>query len=387
MDKELLRQYDDIRPFEPDELPEVFERLLGNAQFRSVLGYVMPEAPFEMIAEKMRSCKTNLDFQLAFCYGFIKKLLSKASAGCDFDCSKTDRRQRYTFISNHRDIVLDSAILSFLLVEAGFPSTCEIAIGDNLLSLPWVKDLVRVNRSFIVERGLPLRQMLAASRRLSEYMHLVIGQKHESIWIAQREGRAKDSDDRTQEAILKMMTMAGEGDMAKRLRSMHIVPVSISYEYDPCDYLKAREMQLHRDVKGWHKQPGDDILSMRTGIMGYKGRIHYHCAQCIDGWLDSLPKDISKTDFYSAAASRIDADIFAGYRLYPNNYIAMDLLAGNDGHSDKYSADERAAFERYVEGQISKIDLENRDDAFLRERILTMYANPARNQLGLSGKA
>lgn len=379
MNKELLKPYDSIRPFEPDELPEVFERLLANAQFRSVLGHVMPDVPLEAVAAKMRSCKTNFDFQLAFCYIFIKKLLAKASTGCDFDCSKIDNRRHYTFISNHRDIVLDSALLDVLLVEAGFPSTCEIAIGDNLLSLPWVKDLVRVNRSFIVERGLPLRQMLAASRRLSEYMHLVIGQKRECIWIAQREGRAKDSNDRTQEAILKMMTMAGEGDMAERLRSMHIVPLSISYEYDPCDYLKAREMQLRRDIKDWRKQPGDDILSMRTGIMGYKGRIHYHCAPCLDEWLESLPSDISKTEFYTAAASHIDEGIFANYRLYPNNYIAIDLLDDSAAHSDKYSAAERAAFEQYVEGQISKIDLDNRDDGFLRESILTMYANPARN--------
>lgn len=386
MDYESLKPYDSIRPFEPFELPEVYDRLLGNEQFRSVMGFVMPGVPFDEIAKNMRSCKTNLDFQLAFCYSFIKGLLKKASRGCTFDCSSIDNRRCYTFISNHRDIVLDSAILDVLLVEAHFPSTCEIAIGDNLLSLPWVKDLVRINKSFIVERGLTMRQMLTASRRLSEYMHLVIEKKPDNIWIAQREGRAKDSDDRTQEAILKMMTMAGEGDMIGRLRSMHIVPLSISYEYDPCDYLKARELQLRRDVEGWKKQPGDDILSMKTGILGYKGRIHYHCAECLDEWLTSLPGDISKTDFYTVVAKEIDRNIFANYQLYPNNYIAMDALDGEAAHSDRYTDSDKTAFENYVEGQMAKIDLQNRDDDFLRKSILTMYANPARNQLRLLEK-
>lgn len=386
MDYELLKPYDNIRPFEPNELPKVYERLLANEQFKSVIGYVMPETPFDAIAKKMLSCKTNLDFQLAFCYSFIKKLLEKASRGCSFDCSNISNKQCYTFLSNHRDIVLDSAILDVLLVDAGFSSTCEIAIGDNLLSLPWVKDLVRVNKSFIVERGLPMRQMLEASRRLSEYMHLVIEKKPDSIWIAQREGRAKDSDDHTQEAILKMMTMAGEGNMVERLRSMHIVPLAISYEYDPCDYLKARELQLRRDIKGWQKQPGDDILSMKVGIMGYKGRIHYHCAPCIDEWLSSLPEDISKTELYPTVAQHIDESIFSGYRLYPNNYVAMDILDGNTAHSDHYTPAERDAFEQYLNTQIGKVEIENRDDDFLKTAILTMYANPARNQLRLFEK-
>lgn len=383
MNIELLKPYDSIRPFEPNELQEVYDRLLGNEQFRSVMGYIMPEVPFEAIAQKMRSCNTNIEFQLAFCYSFIKKLLAKASRGCTFDCSNIDNKRHYTFISNHRDIVLDSAILDVLLVDAHFPSTCEIAIGDNLLSLPWVKDLVRINKSFIVERGLTMRQMLIASRRLSDYMHLVIEQKPNSIWIAQREGRAKDSNDRTQDAILKMMTMGGEGTVAQRLRSMHIVPLAISYEYDPCDYLKARELQLRRDIAGWKKQPGDDILSMKTGIMGYKGRIHYHCAPCLDEWIDSLPGDISKTDFYPLVAQQIDKNIFANYQLYPVNYIAMDLLDHSSAHSDHYSDAEQAAFEQYIDGQMAKIDLENRDDEFLRTTMLTMYANPARNQLQL----
>lgn len=380
MDKELLKPFDAIRPFEPEELPEVFERLLGNAQFAQVVAYVFKDMPYDMLAQKMRACKTNLDFQVAFCYPFIKGLLQKASLGCDINVDAIDMEKRYTFVSNHRDIVLDSALLDVMLIEAGCKTTCEIAIGDNLLSLPWVKDLVRINKSFIVERSVSLRQMLLSSKRLSEYMHLVIAQKHDNVWIAQREGRAKDSNDRTQESIIKMMVMGGEGSLVERLKGLHIVPLAISYEYDPCDFLKAQEFQLKRDIADWKKGPMDDVVSMQTGIMGYKGHIHYEAAPCIDAWLDTLDPDMPKADFFKAVATHIDDEVFRRYRLYPSNYVALDELEGTTAHADRYTAEQKAQFDGYIAQQMAKIQLPNKDEAFLRERLLTMYANPARNQ-------
>lgn len=380
-----LHDFDSIRPFEPNELPEVFDRMFQNEQFLQVLAYLYPGVPKEAIGMKMHQCKTNLDFQKAFCYDFLKKLLAKASLGIDTDFKNIDLGKRHTFVSNHRDIVLDSALLHVSLFDAGSATTTEIAIGDNLLKLPWVKDLVRINKSFIVERSLPMRQMLMASKRLSEYMHFVINEKNDNIWIAQREGRAKNSDDRTQEAILKMMTMGGEGSVVERLLQLHIVPLAISYEYDPCDFLKAREMQLRRDVEGWKKGPMDDVVSMQTGIMGYKGHIYYHCAPCIDEWLNTLPEDMPKCDFYKTVATHIDHEIWRGYRLYPGNYVAIDLLHGTSDYTDKYTDADRATFEKYIDGQLAKIqDLPNPDMAFLRERILEMYANPAINQLSVA---
>lgn len=380
-----IHQFDAIRPFEPEELPEVFDRLLQNEQFKQVLAYLYPGVPVEMIGQKMHQCRTNLEFQKAFCYDFLQNLLAKACLGIDSDFQNIDLKRRYTFVSNHRDIVLDSALLHVSLFDAGSDTTTEIAIGDNLLKLPWVKDLVRINKSFIVERSLPMRQMLMASKRLSEYMHFVINEKNDNIWIAQREGRAKNSDDRTQEAILKMMTMGGEGSVAERLLQLHIVPLAISYEYDPCDFLKAREMQLRRDVEGWKKGPMDDVVSMQTGIMGYKGHIYYHCAPCIDEWLNTLPEDMPKGDFYKTVATHIDHEIWRGYRLYPGNYVALDLLHGTSEYTDKYTDADRATFEKYIDGQLAKIqDLPNPDMAFLRERILEMYANPAINQLSVA---
>lgn len=383
MTPEQLHKYDSIRPFEPEELPEVFDRLVQNEQFCQVLAYLYPGVPVEAIRQKMHQCKTNLEFQKAFCYSFLKNLLAKASLGCDADFASLDLSKRYTFISNHRDIVLDSALLDKLLIDAGFNTTCEIAIGDNLLKLPWVKDLVRVNKSFIVERALSMREMLMASKRLSEYMHFVIAEKNDNIWIAQREGRAKDSNDRTQEAILKMMVMGGEGSIIDRLKQLHLVPLAISYEYDPCDYLKAAELQARRDNPSWQKGPMDDVTSMQTGIMGYKGYIHYQCADCIDSYLDTIPADTPKTELFRLIADHIDRQIFAGYRLYPNNYVALDLLHGDSAHADHYTAEDKAQFEAYLKGQLDKIEMEGKDDAYLRDQMLKMYANPAINQMGL----
>ena len=376
--------YDDIRPFDPEELPAAFERLLSDAQFQQVLGYLYPGVPLEAVKTKMMACKTNLEFQLAFCYGFLKDLMAKASKGFDMNVEAVDVTKRYTFVSNHRDIVLDSALLDVLLYDAGFNTTCEIAIGDNLLSLPWVKDLVRLNKSFIVQRSLSPREFLMASKKMAEYMHYVVGEKNDNIWIAQREGRAKDSNDRTQPSILKMMAMGGEGSPVDRLRQLHIVPLAISYEYDPCDFLKAAEFQLRRDVPGWKKTALDDVNSMRTGIMGYKGGVHYHCAPCIDGFLDNLSPDIPKAKVFDVIAEHIDKEIFRNYRLYPSNYIALDMLEGNEAHAGRYTAEDKAVFEKYLQGQIVRIDIPNKDEAFLRERMLTMYANPARNSLAVT---
>ena len=377
----IPQEFDTIRPWEPEDLPEVFDRLLANDQFKQVLAYLYPQVPLEMIAQKLKACKTNLDFQLAFAYDFVHGILKKAATGCEMDCSSLDNTRNYTFISNHRDIVLDSAILDVLLIDNKFKTTCEIAIGDNLLSLPWVKDLVRVNKAFIVERALSMRQMLMSSKRLSDYMHFAIKEKNENIWIAQREGRAKDSNDRTQKSILQMMSMGGEGSIIERLKQLRLVPLSISYEYDPCDFLKAKEFQQKRDYAEWKKGPTDDLVSMQMGIFGYKGHVNYHAAPCLDEYLDSLDPDMPKQDIYNKVAAYIDQQIFCNYRLYPGNYVALDMLEGTEAYTDQYTAEDKAKFTKYIQGQLAKIDLSDKDEAYLKERLLTMYANPVRNNL------
>lgn len=379
-----LHDFDAIRPVEPNELPAAFDALLTDATFCTIMQSFFKDVPFEELKRKLYACQDNLQVQRTFFLPLIQNLLQQASTGIDMDTSALDgaeRLQPHTYISNHRDIVLDSALLDVLLIGEGFDKTVEIAIGDNLLLQPWIKTLVRVNKSFIVQRSVGLREMLASSKRLSEYMHFAIAEKQQPIWIAQREGRAKDSDDRTQESLLKMMTMGGEGTPLQRLKSLHIVPLTISYEYDPCDFLKAQEFQQKRDNPDFRKSGQDDLDNMQTGIFGYKGKIHYHMARPANTWLDEL-EGLPKAEFYAEAARRIDREIHSHYALFANNYAALDLLEGTHRFAAHYTAEELARFEQYLEAQMQKIQLpQGSDRDFLRERMLTMYANPLRNYL------
>lgn len=374
-------EFDEIRPYDKEELPEVFEELIADEEFRSVVEQVMPGIPYENACALLRSCTTNLEVQKKIFFSLLKDLRANICDSFTLDCGCIgDKHQPHTFITNHRDIVLDSAFLSIALLENGFDNTVEIAIGDNLLIRPWIKKLVRVNKSFIVQRAVSLRQMLASSARLSRYMHYAIAEKRENIWIAQREGRAKDSDDRTQDAILKMMAMGGEGSVVERLQQLHLVPVSLSYEYDPCDFLKAKEFQQKRDIEGFRKSQADDLTNMQTGIFGYKGRVCFRMAECLDDWLGQLPADMPKTELFTAIAKHIDREIHRNYELYPGNYVAADLLRGTNQYAGHYTAEEKARFESYLQDRIGKVDLPEPDPDFLRERLLTMYANPVFNK-------
>ena len=376
-----LSQYDEIRPYSPEELPAVLSELLEDPMFTAIVQNFFQGVPVEALKAKMLSCRNNLEFQKAFIYPLIKQLLAKNCTGLTFE-SALEPTKRYTYVSNHRDIVLDSALLSIVLIENGFEDTPEIAIGDNLLIYPWIKKLVRVNKSFIVQRSLSMREMLESSRRMSSYMHYAINEKQQSIWIAQREGRAKDSNDRTQESVLKMMAMGGEGTPTERLKSLNIAPLSISYEYDPCDYLKAQEFQQKRDNPDFKKSREDDLKNMQTGIFGYKGQVHYQVAPCINEWIDEM-STLPKGEFFSAVAQRMDADIFRNYRLYPGNYVAADLLEGSTRFASHYTEEQKQQFEKYVQSRIALVELPNPDTAYLRERILEMYANPVLNQLSV----
>ena len=380
-------EFDPIRPFEPEELPVVYDRILADKQFLQVLAYLYPNVPMEILEQKIRACKTNLEFQKAFCYPFLQRLVTTLSLGLCMDATNIDIRKRYTFISNHRDIVLDSAFLDKLLIDVGFSTTCEIAIGDNLLSADWIRDLVRINKSFTVERALHSVEMLRASKRMSEYIHFAVAEKNENVWIAQRQGRAKNSNDLTQPAILKMMVMGGEGSIIDRLKQLHIVPLSISYEYDPCDYLKAREYQLRRDIPYWKKTAEDDLESMLIGIKGFKGHIFYHCAPCIDDWLDTLDTDLPKNKLFDAIASHIDHEIHSSYKLYPINYVALDMIQDTKVYEEYYTQGDYEKFDSYLAGQIEKIDIENRDEQFLRTCLLTQYAYPAKNYIDASSES
>ena len=397
-----MNEFDEIRPYEAGEMKQAFEDLLNDRQFNLVLKGFVPWMPKTVRRGLLRlaftGVKTPLDFQLRFMKPVVKFIIRKHTDGCQFDDAElkgfdshslqskpTQTAQdttspRYTFVSNHRDIVLDSAFLDVMLIEAGYPTTVEIGIGDNLLIYPWIKRLVRMNKAFTVRRSLTPRAMLESSQLMSRYIHHAVNTKRENIWIAQREGRAKDSDDRTQDAVLKMLAMGGEGNPADRLRDLNIVPLTISYEFDPCDYLKAQEFQQKRDNPAFKKSRQDDLDNMRTGIFGYKGRVVYRCAPPINTWIDELAS-LPKTEFYTALSHRIDHELHRNYELYPCNYIALDKLNANREQAEHYSEADVAEFEQYLTAQLAKVNLPDKDEAFLRERMLTMYANPLRNYL------
>ena len=379
----IPEEFSEIRPYEAEEMQQAFEDLLNDRQFNVVMKGFAPWLPKSvrngMLRLAFKGVKTPLDFQLRFMKPIVWYIIRKHTDGCSFDDQglkgvDPQKTGRYTFVSNHRDIVLDSAFLDVKLVESGYPTTVEIGIGDNLLIYPWIKRLVRMNKAFTVRRGLSLRETLAASQLMSRYIHFAVTQKKENIWIAQREGRAKDSNDRTQDAVLKMLAMGGA------LKELNIVPLTISYEYDPCDYLKAQEFQQKRDNPAFKKSRQDDLDNMKTGIFGYKGRVVYRTTAPINTWIDEL-KDLPKADFFKAVAERMDKEIHKGYELFPCNYIALDELNGNQANNSHYTAADKQRFEAYLSGQLAKITLDNKDEAFLRERILTMYANPVRNHL------
>ena len=375
----MREEFDEIRPYEAGEMKQAFDDLLNDRQFQMILKGFAPWLPKSVRNGLLRlaftGIKTPLDFQKRFMKPVVKFIMRKHTDGCSFldsSIASYDKSQRYTFVSNHRDIVLDSAFLDVLLVEAGYPTTVEIGIGDNLLIYPWIKRLVRMNKAFTVRRGLSLRETLAASQLMSRYIHYAVTQKKENIWIAQREGRAKDSSDHTQDAVLKMLAMGGD------LKELNIVPLTISYEFDPCDYLKAQEFQQKRDNPAFKKSRQDDLDNMKTGIFGYKGRVVYRPAAPINTWIDEL-SELPKTEWFKALAERMDREIHRGYELYPCNYIALDELNGDNANAAHYTDADKQRFEQYLAGQIAKIQLPNKDESFLRERMLTMYANPVRN--------
>ncbi len=374
--------FDDIRCYSDSEIPEVLLRLTEEKQFMKVLSTVYPLLPKEVIKQRLISFKSAYEFQKQLVYPFLQYIEANLTKGIGFFTpEKFNLSGNYLYISNHRDIILDSALLGAKLIEKNM-DTVEIAIGDNLLIFPWIEDLVRVNKSFIVKRGLSPRQILESSKKLSAYIHYTINHKKKSVWLAQREGRAKDSNDRTQESLLKMLNMNGKGSVAENLMELNICPISISYEYDPCDYLKAKEFQQKRDNPDYKKLPQDDLLNMQTGVMGYKGKVNYRLAGLISSEIASLANQyLEKSSLIAGVAALIDRKIHTNYTIFQCNKIAYDILYKTNRFSKEYTMMEKLDFERYIEKQTGKIDLENRDDDFVIKKMLEMYANPLVNYL------
>ena len=386
---DIPAEFEQMRSLEDDEVRGAVLSLLNDPAFVKIVKGIVKGVPIWVHKLYTKRFKTVNSFQLGMICPFLTRILKKATTGFTNDFSALPQgREDFIYLSNHRDIVLDSAYLDYILLMLNGKKSVEIGIGNNLLIHPWIETLVRLNRSFVVNRSATAAELLESSKQLSRYIRFVIEQKKAPVWLAQREGRAKDSDDRTQKSVLKMLAMSGPDDMplSERLQSLHICPLTISYEYDPCDWLKAAEFQMKRDNPDYVKSEQADLDNMKTGIFGFKGHLHYQLSAPIDDEIAALDSAVPRNQFLDQVAQIIDKHIFEGYRIYPCNRIALDMLRGDNAESGYYTPEQKQAFQTYLDGQLAKIDIPNPDWDFLRERILTMYANPLINQKSVSEK-
>ncbi len=380
--------FSDIAPYDDSHFAEHIALLVKEPGFEHAVRWVLPEIDYSDFVKMLESCKGKQDFQIRIMGHFLERLESHTTSGITATgLDHVDPAKAYTYISNHRDIVLDASFINLCFIRKGM-RTSEVAIGDNLLIYDWITHLVKLNGSFIVKRNLPTRQALDAARQLSGYIHHALTVKNESIWIAQRQGRAKDSSDHTQESVIKMLALGSKLPMASSLAELNILPVAISYEYDPNDYLKTREYLLrHRDPE-FKKSQHDDLFSMETGLLGMKGRVHISFASSISPLLRSMPADMDKQEAVRLVCRHIDCGIHGGYKIYPINYVAYDRAFDSDMYADRYTPAEAEAVTAYIEGQLDKVDVTDitvQERNFMRTYMYTMYANPLRNKLLAAG--
>lgn len=374
-------EYDDIRPYCDSEVPEVIERLIKNDDFLKFAEQLFPGLSRENIEQSLSQVKTVDDFQSKFIIRLAENIINNTTKGINIEgLDKLDPNESYLFISDHRDIVLDSALLNTLLYRNNFPTT-EIAIGSNLLIKPWITDLVKLNKSFVVKRDSSVRDMLVNSNQLSTYIEYALNTKKSSVWIAQRQGRTKDGDDRTQQSLLKMLQMSDRKNFAEHFKNLRIVPVAISYEYEPCDGLKSRELFLKETEVGYKKSPKDDLLSMLKGMINEKGRVHFRVGKPISEMLDVIEKMDDSRDKFKALAELIDYKIHKNFKLWPDNYIAYDILNESKEYYDKYSEEEKFFFLKHMDKKLGTVE---GDRERLKEIFLDIYANPVKNQIELT---
>ncbi|NOU60041.1 1-acyl-sn-glycerol-3-phosphate acyltransferase [Marinifilum caeruleilacunae] len=376
--------FDDIRPYNDSEVVEVINRLIQEEAFIKFAQQLFPGFSKEMIEKALSEVKSIKEFQGNFIIRLAQHIIDNTTKGITIDgLENLDPKQSYLFISDHRDIILDSALLNVMLHHNGFETT-EIAIGSNLLIQPWIADLVKLNKSFVVNRNVTVRQMLESSKQLSNYINFALNTKKSSIWIAQREGRTKDGDDRTQQSLLKMLQMSGGREFCAHFKNLRIVPVAISYEYEPCDAMKTLEVHLKETESGYQKTAKDDLRSMIRGMINEKGRVHFNIGKPIDHMLDTIEEMDESKDKYKALADLIDYRIHKNYKLWPDNYIAYDIVNGSKEFLDKYTIEEKELFLKHMEKKMATIEDRSEDTERLRQIFFEIYANPVKNRLELT---
>ncbi|QDH79483.1 1-acyl-sn-glycerol-3-phosphate acyltransferase [Echinicola soli] len=377
-----MSKFDHIRPFYDTEVNQAIRGIVDDPMMKAVMQFTFPEMEESEWKRQLNRTHSIRDFQINFIYPAIEMVLKRSSEGLSYSgLDQLDQHVPYLFISNHRDIILDTSLLNYVLYNNGLMMTSS-AIGDNLVKRPLLMTLSKLTRNFMVQRGLSPRELLESSRLMSEYIQDLLFHENRSVWIAQREGRTKDGNDATQKGVLKMISMArGEVGEMEYFKKIHIVPVSISYEYDPTDVLKMPELMAKSRSEVYVKHENEDFNTILNGIMGQKKHIHVHVDKPLDDEIDKIIKTEEPANRQFQYLSQvIDERIIANYKLWPTNFIAHDLLHGSEQYAGEYSTEERKQFqERMAEG----IDLQ---DEVAVTNFLSMYANPVTNQEALKIK-
>lgn len=372
-----MSKFDHIRPFYDSEVNEAICSVIHHPMMKALMSFTFPDMEESKWMEQLKKTHSKRDFQVNFIYQAVQKVLEKSSEGLTTSgFEKLETHTPYLFISNHRDIILDTSLINVSLCDHNLIMTAS-AIGDNLVQKSFLHTLSRLNRNFLVQRGLPPRELLQSSKLMSEYIYQLVSRENRSVWIAQREGRTKDGNDTTQQGVLKMLAMASdEENLMDYFKKIQIVPVAISYEYDPTDALKMPQLMAKAKDEIYVKEKNEDFMTLLSGIMGQKKRIHIHVGDVLDKELDkiSIEQDNLNKQI-QALAQVIDDSIINSYKLWPTNYIAYDLLNDTGKFSAHYTEKEKLLFERRLE---MRIDIEN---DIMRKGFLAMYANPVVNKM------
>jgi 1-acyl-sn-glycerol-3-phosphate acyltransferase len=371
-----MQKFDAIRPYYDAEVNEAILSALNHPMMKALMNFAYPNVDDEVWKEQLKRTHSIRDFQINFAYKAVKKVLERSSEGLTTSgFEQLEPNTSYLFISNHRDIILDTSLLNVCLHEHRLVMTAS-AIGDNLVKKDFLKTLSKLNRNFVVQRGLPPRELLESSKLMSEYIAQLLLRENRSVWIAQREGRTKDGNDATHSGVLKMLAMGSdEKNTMNYFKRIKIVPVSISYEYDPTDALKMPQLMAEANDEIYKKEKNEDFITLLSGVIGQKKRIHIHVGKVLDEEIDAIVAENDNTNKQiQALAQAIDDSILQSYKLWPTNYIAYDLLYKTDKFKSFYTEDEKSLFERRYE---LKIDTTNEQ---MVEGFLAMYANPVVNK-------
>lgn len=366
--------FGDIRPYNEEEAKKMLKSLFQREDFLYALRLFEPKINVDKIVAECDNYETIYDFQRAVAKDFVEYFIETTTDGVALSgLENIDPSQSYLFLANHRDIVFDTALLQYYFLTNQY-LTSKIAIGDNLLSTPLLEMVGKINKMIMVKRSVSIREKLENYKVLSDYIHHSICVENQSVWIAQRNGRTKNGIDETQHGLMKMLSMPNAKDPIAALKKINIVPVTVSYELEVCDRLKARELAIS-EHQVYQKKPGEDFESIKQGLFGPKGRVSLVIGKVINDELDAIPENLLNKEKISAACDIVDKQIYANYQLYPNNYIAYDLLYDTSLFADKYTDEEKEKFDGYLKEQSICQDVSAEK---MKSILLQIYANPVK---------